>query len=155
MTRREWLVLAGQATLLGQGSDEKQTRIAKVIRDYEEQGIHRTATAVDKASGEWLAGEVRKIGLKPELEAFRISRVDLVKTTFTHEGVSIDGIPLFDGGFTDAKGVTGRIGPLASDAPIGYVEIAPNTAGAGALVQARRENRHRAIIAITDRKSVV
>jgi hypothetical protein len=154
MTRREWLALAGSAAVFGQthaqGGDDRQGRIAQVIRDYEEQGIHRTATAVDKASGDWLAGEVRKIGLKAELEAFRISRIEIVKATFTTENGSTEGIPLFDGGFTDAKGVTGRIGPLASDAPIGYVLIAPNTAGAGALGQARRENRHRAIIAITE-----
>jgi Peptidase family M28 len=154
MTRRELLVLTGQAALIGQtqgqGSDDKLGRIAKVIRDYEEQGIHRTATAVDKASGEWLAGEVRKIGLKPELESFKVSRVDIVRANVTTPSASTDGIPLFDGGFTDAKGVSGTVGPLASDAPIGYILIAPNTAGAGALLQARQENRHRAIIAITN-----
>ncbi len=153
MTRREWLALAGSAAVIGQtraqSGDDRQARIARVIHDYEEQGIHRTATVVDKASGEWLAGEVRRCGLKAELEAFRISRVGIVKATFTTENRSTEGIPLFDGGFTDAKGVTGRLGPLASDAPIGFVEIAPNTAGAGALAQARRENRHRAIVAIT------
>jgi hypothetical protein len=153
MTRREWLALAGSAAVFGQtraqGRDDRQARIAKVIHDYEEQGIHRTATAVDKASGDWLAGEVRKCGLKAELEAFRISRIDVAKALLTGEGVSIGGVPLFDGGFTGPEGVSGKLGPLASDAPIGFVEVAPNTAGAGALGQARRENRHRAIVAIT------
>jgi len=34
----------------------------------EEQGFHRTGTAVDKISGDWLANEVRQIGLKPMRE---------------------------------------------------------------------------------------
>ena len=42
---------------------EAEKRIAAVIREYEAQGLHRTGTAVDDASGEWLAGRVREAGL--------------------------------------------------------------------------------------------
>lgn len=151
MTRRQWLFLAAQASLSAQETPSRATeqRVASVIREYEQQGIHRTATDVDRVSGEWLVNQVRAAGLTASRETFTIKRVDLAATVLRSAAYRIDGVPLFDGGFTDAAGVTGRLGPLASDAPIGLVEIAPNTAGAGALAEARRQNRHRAIVAVT------
>jgi len=152
MTRRDWLFLAGQTALLAQESPTRsdvQQRIARIIRAYEEQGIHRTGTEVDRVSGDWLASEVRRTGLTPTQEVFPISRVDPITASLSAGGRRIDGVPLFDGGFTDAGGVSGRLGPLASDAPIGLTEIAPNTAGTGSLGEARRQNRHGAIVVVT------
>jgi hypothetical protein len=126
-----------------------QRRIGDFIRAYEEQGIHRTGTAVDHASAEWLAAELRAIGLEPALEEFPLSRVDPVDAAVVVDGRTIEGLPLFDGGFTGPEGIAGALGDLDSDAPIGLVDIPPNGAEAGALGNARRKNRHRAIIAVT------
>ena len=41
------------------------------------------------------------------------------------------------------------LGVLGSDAPIAFAELAPNAADAGALGEARRQNRHQAIVVIT------
>jgi len=152
MTRREWLYLAGQTALLAQDTAarlESEQRIARIIRDYEQQGIHRTGTQVDRISADWLAAEVGKCGLTPALESFSISRVDPVAAFISAETRRIEGVPLFDCAATDGGGVTGRLGPLTGDAPIGLAEIAPNTAGSGPLAEARRQNRHRAIVAVT------
>ncbi len=152
ITRRDCLYLAGLTPLLAQDKQthpDPQGRIAQLIRAFEEQGIHRTATSVDHSSGDWLAAEVRKAGLQAVRETFKISRVDPVIASLAAGNRRIEGVPLFDGGFTDPAGVTGRLGPLASDAPIGLTEAAPNTAGAGALGEARMRNRHRAIVVIT------
>ncbi len=124
-------------------------RIGAVIRAYEAQGFHRTGTAVDRLSGEWLASEVREIGLEPVLEEFSLSRVDPIDANLVVNGRKIDGLPLFDGGFTGPAGVEGPLGVLGSDAPIAFAELAPNAAEAGALGEARRQNRHRAIVVIT------
>jgi hypothetical protein len=126
-----------------------QQRIGAIVRAYEEQGDHRTGTDVDRVSGEWLAAEVRGIGVEPVLEPFRLSRVDPVASRLVANERRIEGLPLFDGGFTGAAGVSGRLGPLGSDAAIGLTEIAPNAAQAGALGEARRQNRHRAIVVVT------
>ena len=126
-----------------------QQRIGAIIRAYEEQGFHRTGTTVDRMSAEWLADEIRKIGAEPQLEAFSLSRVDLVNASLAVDDRTIDGLPLFDGGFTDAAGIAGSLGPLGSDAAIGLTETAPNAAETGALGEARRHDRHRAIVAIT------
>ncbi len=151
-TRREWLWLAGSTTLLAQrGADrtEQQQRIADIIHAYEQQGIHRTATETDGNSGTWLMGEVRESGLKPGRENFNISRIDPVTSTITAGSRRVEGLPLFDGGFTDARGVKGRMGALGSAAEIGVTELTPNAAERGALLEARRASRHLAIVAIT------
>jgi hypothetical protein len=126
-----------------------QRRIGSVIGAYEEQGFHRTGTAVDEMSGAWLADEVRQIGLEPMLEEFSLSRVDPVEAALVVNNRRIEGLPLFDGGFTDSAGIVGLLGQLDSDASIGLVEIPPNAAQAGALGEARRQNRHRAIVVVT------
>ena len=77
---------------------------ATLIRAYESQGFHRTGTDVDRASGEWLADEVRQIGLEPALEEFSLSRVDPVEATLAVNGRKIEGLPLFDGGFHGSGG---------------------------------------------------
>jgi hypothetical protein len=151
MTRRDWFYLAGQTALLAQDNPhaDPQRRIAQIIRAYEEQGFHRTATNVDRISGDWLATEVRQSGLTPAREIFPITRVDPIKASLSADGRRIEGVMLFDCGFTDAAGVSGRLGPLQSDAQIGLTEIAPNAAGIAPLAEARRQNRHRAIVMVT------
>jgi len=152
MTRRHWLYLAGQTVVLAQDrptSTEPQRRIAQTIGTYGDQGIHRTATKVDQVSGDWLAGEVQRAGLTAARETFNISRIDPVAASLSAGGRRIEGVPLFDGGFTDGVGVSGKLGELGSDAPIGLTEAAPNAIGAGRLPEVRRENRHRAVVVIT------
>jgi hypothetical protein len=128
---------------------EMQRRIGDVIHSYEEQGFHRTGTAVDQISGDWLVGQVREIGLEPMREEWSLSRVDPIDASLIANGRKVEGLPLFDGGFTASAGIHGRLGNLNSDAPIGLTEIPPNAAEAGALGDARRQNRHQAIVVVT------
>src|SRR5262245_37375017 len=69
LTRRHWLltVTAGACGALvpsrsmaiqGDSSSELEQRIGRLINEYGEQGIHRTATAVDRRSADWLCEEV-------------------------------------------------------------------------------------------------
>ena len=105
-----------------------QRRIGTVVRSYEEQGFHRTGTAVDRISGDWLADEVRQIGLEPAREEFSLSRVDPVGASLVVNDRKIEGLPLFDGAFTGPAGIAGPLGNLDSDASIGLAEIPPNAA---------------------------
>jgi hypothetical protein len=61
----------------------------------------------------------------------------------------VAGLPLFDGAFTGADGIRGRLGPIGSDAEIGLADAPPNTAAAGPLGEARRQLRHKALVWIT------
>jgi len=126
-----------------------QQRIAALIHAYAGQGFHRTGTDVDQASGEWLAGAAGDIGLRPMLEEFSLRRIDIRDASLTLDGRKIEGLPLFDGGFTGPTGIEGRLGSLGSGAPIAFAELAPNAADAGALGEARRQNLHQAIVVVT------
>jgi len=150
-TRREYFALAGSVALASKlhALPERERRIAEIIRTYEEQGIHRTGTEVDRLSGDWLMAQVRGSGLEPEREMFSLSRIDPIAASVTIGDRKAQGLPLFDGGFTSGDGVRGRLGLLGSDAEIGLTEAAPNTSSAGALGDVRRQNRHRAIVLVT------
>ena len=126
-----------------------QQRLGAVIRAYEQQGFHRTGTDVDRVSADWLANEVRRIGLEPALEEFPLSRVDPAGVSVVMDGRKIEGLPLFDGAFTGPAGIAGHLGALDSDASIGLAEIPPNASETGALGDARRLNRHQAIVVVT------
>ena len=150
ITRREWLSMAAAAPLIGRAaSREREQRIGRLIAAYEEQGIHRTATNVDRLSAEWLAGETAKAGLTPVLEPFLLSRVDPIAAFLVARDRRIDGVPLFDASFTGAAGVSGHLGAVAGGADIGLVSAVPNTAGGGPLGEARRAGRHRALVCVT------
>jgi hypothetical protein len=149
LTTAAWAVPARGALAQGTASSTREDRIRRVIAEYEEQGFHRTATPVDNASARWLSDQVRRSGLSGSLEPFRIQRVDPLSTARIVGDRRLEGLPLFDGGFTGAQGIRGRLGPLDGDAEIGLVESLPNAAAAGALGDARQKNRHQAIICIT------
>jgi hypothetical protein len=157
LTRRDWLSIGVGGAVSAAFRSELATaqessapgRIRRLILAFEQQGFHRTGTEVDQRSGDWLSAEVRRVGLTPALESFAINRVDLIKNELIVGARRIEGIPVFDGSFTDADGVRGRLGALQSDAEIGLTEVAPNAAASGVLGEARRSNRHRAIVAVT------
>jgi len=159
-TRRKWFRLAGAGAVSafagGCGSlagkivpSDSLRRIAKVISDYEAQGYHRTATAVDEESGRWLADQVHKAGLAASLEPFPVNRVDLQSCACTVANRRIEGIPLFDANFTPAEGIRGRLGALDSDAEIGWAIVPTRRDSPDPFDQERRANRHGAIIAVT------
>jgi hypothetical protein len=159
LTRREWLALTALAPAArslprgtapqGDRSPAIDGRIAAVVAAYGAQGFHRTGTPVDRASSDWLAEQVRQIGLAPAQESFALSRVDPIRCELTAGDRRIDGLPLFDGAFTGAQGIRGRLGAATTDADIALVDTAVNAAAAGALGDARRANRHKAIVAVT------
>ncbi len=160
ISRRQWLtmtVTSFQAALalptLLAAEDGRftlmQRRISRLIQEYESQGFHRTGTLVDRRSGAWLCGEVRRAGLVPSQESWALGRIDPIMTALIVGGRRIEAVPLFDGGFTAAGGVRGSLGPVDGSAEIGLVETVPNAAASGPLGDARRADRHRAIIAIS------
>ncbi len=155
LSRRTWLLTAcggllSRKLLSAQSAGtEVEPRVRDIIEQYSQQGFHRTGTTVDHRSGDWLFDHVSRIGLKPSRETFALSRVDPGACRLTVGGKPIEGLPLFDGAFTAADGIRGRLGPIGSDADIGLVAAPPNTAAAGALGDARRQNRHKAIVFVT------
>jgi hypothetical protein len=62
-------------------------------------------------------------------------------------GQRVEGVPLFDGGFTGPGGVHGRTGLLGSDAEIGVVEVGSDPPAS--FMEARRAGIHQAIVVVT------
>ena len=146
LTRRELLEMA-VLFAVAPPADDLERWAADEIRAYSAEGHHRTATRVDRASAAALLARARTTGAVPSLQPFDLTRVDTAAAFVQIQGRRIDGLPMFDGAFTDAGGVTGRIGPIGGDQPIGWTRVAPN--GEAALRRMREGSRHTAIVAVT------
>ena len=131
-----------------------EQRVATIIEAYDAQGNHRTGTEVDRQSAEWLAGQVRRLGVEPALESFPLNRVD-VRSCYVRVGDRrIDAVPLFDAGFTRQGEVTGVLGPLGSNAQIALVESEPALLANTDPVQhdqveEARRSGHKAVVVLT------
>lgn len=127
--------------------------IAADIEGWDAIDDHRTGTAGDRQTSDWLAACVRGTGLEPRRDDFELSRWVLERCTVDIDGILVEGVPLFDGGTTDSEGIVGDLGPLGEnrgDATIG-VGAFGNAAGKanGLLAAARRSNHYGAIVAVS------
>lgn len=171
MERRAFLEVSGQTALLAlraavtkpraadacQGTAAPagvEQRVAAVIEAYDAQGNHRTATEVDRRSGEWLAAQVRRLGVVPALEPFGVNRIDVRSCYLRIGDRRLDAVPLFDAGFAGANGVTGVLGPLGSDTDIALIESEPpRLANTEPLrrdqVEEARRGRYKGVVVMT------
>ncbi len=137
-------------TLLA-AEESMKDRIARTIREYSEQGIHRSGTDGDLENATWLSGRIRSLGLGPELDTFPFKRVRPLECTLAIDGKTVEAIPLYDCTYTDGDGISGRLGEIGSDAEIGVVSAFPMASSPGGrlLDKARREDQHKAIVVLT------
>ncbi len=163
MERRKFLAFGSQATLLALGAGATRPpaepsiegRVAAAVQAYDSQGDHRTATEGDMTAANWLAAETRHAGAKAVLETFDLSRVDPRACYVSAPNRRIDGVPLFDATFTNAAGITGRLGPLGSEAEIGLTESEPSrltdpgSEARRAVMTEVRQSLHKAVVLIT------
>ncbi|HJN51989.1 MAG: hypothetical protein QGI68_01810 [Pseudomonadales bacterium] len=132
-------------------TDQLSVRVARIIEEYSAQGIHRTGTATDKASGEWLAANISELGVTPDLERFEFERVQPLDTALLIGQQRFEGVPLYDCMYTGPEGITGKLGELGSHADIGIIRMQPRSSPAGqTLNEARHKQLHKALIAVTD-----
>ncbi len=99
-------------------------RIEARIRAYEGFGIHRTGWPGDDRTTEWLVAELRAAGVAAEPERFAFPRVEVQRARLTWSDGSVDGEPMYDGGFTRIGGVTGDLSEDDDTEPFGKVLIA-------------------------------
>ena len=137
-----------------QAADALEQRIAEVMQAYDAQGNHRTGTAVDNASAEWLVRQARQAGADASLEPFSLSRVDPEACYLLTADRRIDSVPVFDAGFTGPEGVRGKLGPLGSEAEIGLAESEPAKLSEPGIEQREqvskaRRSQHKAVVVLT------
>lgn len=126
---------------------EIKERINKIIKEYDNQGIHRTGTKVDFDSAHWLGSEIKKIGLKPELEEFTFNRIDIDEASLEINNKKIDGIPLFDCTFPDEYIIKGKLGKIKNEDIIGISRINNDTIRK--FDKLRRSNKHLGLVFVT------
>lgn len=134
-------------------------QIESDIRGWDAIRDHRTGTEGDAATAEWLAGLVRQAGAEPHVDAFPFERRAPHECSVTVEGRTLSGLPLFDGGLTDAAGLSGPlIGPADGPGERGGIAIARYESSGGAateaLLRARKSDRHAGIVAIAEGRRV-
>jgi len=150
-TAAAWWLISPLRAFAVQASPDARARISRIIQEYDTQGIHRTATDVDDASAAWLVEQARAAGATVALERFRLLRVELHACSVAAGSRAVEGLPLFDGGFTRPEGVSGRLGLLESNAEIAVVDLdGAAISSEGRSLDALRRGRRRAIVGITD-----
>ena len=80
-------------------------RIEERIRRFESLGIHRTGWPADDQTSKWLVDELAAAGVSSEIERFHFPRVECRTASITVDGNRIEGVPLYDAGFTDYGGI--------------------------------------------------
>jgi len=153
------IMMSGALTLGGrsaraQSAAGNEERTAKWLQTFDSHGNHRTATAGDTAAAEWLLAEAKTFGVDAALEDFPVNRVDVQAAYVVIGDRRIEGVPMHDAGFTGPEGITGKIGPLGSDADIALIESEPYTPSQPGLeltkqVADARTSKHKAIVILT------
>jgi len=161
------LLLAGTAAvatraprLWSQTADSGASqRIAQIIQEYAQQGIHRTGSDVDNLSAFWMRDRFAALDIEATLDPLTLSRVVIDEGRLVTPLFEQQGEPLYDCHYTDEAGVSGVLVALGSEQAqtspqdsIGVVMVPPSTVSPQhtLLDQARREGRFKALLVISD-----
>ena len=117
-------------------------RISKIIQTYDNQGIHRTGTEGDINNAQWLADEIKSLGLQPIMDGFNINRLDTIEASLKIEERKINDIPMFDSIINDNEEITGTLGRFNSNAILGTSLISRDKN----LEKERDRNRHQGLV---------
>ena len=124
-------------------------RASAFFQHYDALGERRAGSATDLAAARWLEGQISaSTGLAARTIDVPFQQFIPGEAWLEADGVRIVGLPLFDAGLTEPDGLIGTIGPLGSDAAIGFAELEPSAASlpGNAFAQARAASRHQAIV---------
>jgi hypothetical protein len=80
------------------------------LQKWDSIADHRTGSEGDNATAEWLADEIRAVGLEPHLDRFDFQRRVLKECSVVIGETRIEGVPLFDGGFTGVEPIRAKLG---------------------------------------------
>ncbi len=128
---------------MGSTTDDSTARAIAWLSTWDSHGVHRTATAGDKAAADWLTGEVAHLGAAPTVEAYTLDRLDPVDSFLECGGERIPGVPVFDAPATSADGIAGTLGP-----DIAVVELSPRSVYDPAYEKMRREAAQRGLVIV-------
>lgn len=123
-----------------------QDRAAAWLMAWDGQGTHRTGTAGDDASADWLAAEAARLGADPVVHEFPFDRLDPIEAAVEIEGQRIEAIPIFDA--PPCGWISGTLGPAGSGAEIAVAEVSPRVVYTQAWRSLREEAGQRALVVV-------
>lgn len=123
--------------------------VARWLSAYDSQGWHRSGSAADRRCAGWLAAEAAAMGASTRAETFPFSRLTVRHAEVRLGATVLPAVPLYDALFPTADPVQGALGPVGSDAAVGVTGTGPTPVAGEPLSAARRDGRHRAIIAVS------
>jgi hypothetical protein len=125
-------------------------RITKIFKTWDDIGEHRTGTAGDLLTADWLADEIRARGAPPVLNAFTFERRVFTDAYVECDGNRAEGVPCYDGGHTQSP-IDGPLAPLEHATGIGICDYLPyeRSAMTRPMMEARERGGHAAIVAIS------
>lgn len=100
-------------------------RITADIAAWDSQPEHRTGTQGDEQTSDWLAAEISKVGLTPNIDEFDFARRTPVLCSIQVGELKVEGIPFFDGGITGRWGTTTKLSPVSEGTGITVGEFMP------------------------------
>jgi hypothetical protein len=114
--------------------------------------LHRTGTEGENETAYWLADEINKCGLTVEVDSFNFIKRTPGRCQVTNGTHTAIGLPMFDGGSTSSNGIKGSHGSLNTDDVIAITQYgsSPDDDLSKNLNEARKRNKHPAIVAIAD-----
>jgi hypothetical protein len=128
-------------------------QIAADLRCWDQLDDHRTGSAGERATDEWLAAQIANTGLQADIASFSITRRVPGAGRVTLDDKQTNGLVCLDGPLHDQVPIQGVAGCLGSDAAIGVGRFAPG--GSPQLEKARRSGGHQVIVAISAAEHIV
>ena len=116
------------------------------IEGWDSLPEHRTGTAGDLATAQWLADTIRAAGAEPSLDVFPFRRRVLHECAVESDGRRAEGVPLFDGGLTDGAGLTCPLTRLNGSGR-GIAVTTSSPGGSSTAFSAARRGAFRAMVA--------
>ena len=129
-----------EETKIVQNNPKKQ--IEKDLIKWDSIELHRTGTIGDEQTAFWLADEIKKCNLQPQLDSFSFIKRKPGKSEVTNGIFKAKGLPMFDGGSTSSKGITEVSGSLNEKNVIAVTKYSSSTMDEASLRlnEARKED---------------
>ncbi len=127
-------------------STSVETRIGRWLELWDSSNQHRTGTAGDRETSNWLALELSNLGATPAFKEFPFLRREPANAHVTVGSNVFEGIPLFDGGTTHPSGIAARLSQSEESGTIVVVDASQRRT---ALATLRRSNNIQGIVVIS------
>ena len=143
------IVAYGRAAIKSLEESGMASRIEAFIKGWDTIGEHRTGTEGDRQTALWLAGYIEQFGGEPHLQGFPFVRREFTQAYLQIHDTRIEGLPCFDT-LPQTDPVAGKLGELASEAPLGVGEFMPNAPSPynQPMYAARQAAQHLGIVVI-------